>query len=148
VSVDLGATALATISHDLMGVHTAVYDGDIGLASTAARLKAAGVTSLRYPGGSYADLYHWETHTGTTTPAAGAGSNVIYIAPEANMGKFVSILENVGANAFITVNYGINSRATGPAARRRPRPGSPTPTVVPRTRGSSAPTTPIPPWIS
>jgi hypothetical protein len=116
VALDLGAAPIATISNDLMGIHTAVYDGDIGRASTATLLKAAGVTSLRYPGGSYADLYHWETHSGTTTPAQGAGSNVIYVAPEANMGRFVSVLQSVGANAFITVNYGMNSRATGPGS--------------------------------
>jgi hypothetical protein len=116
VNVDLGATPIATISSDLMGVHTAVYDDDLVRPSTATLLKAAGVTSLRYPGGSYADLYHWETHTGTTTPAQGAGSNVIYVAPEANMGRFVSVLKEVGANAFITVNYGMNSRATGPGS--------------------------------
>lgn len=116
VAVDLGAMPISTISDDLMGVHTAVYDHDLVRPSTATLLKAAGVKSLRYPGGSYADLYHWETHTGTTTPAQGAGSNVIYVAPEANMGRFVSVLESVGANAFITVNYGMNSRATGPGS--------------------------------
>jgi hypothetical protein len=145
VSVNLGATPTATISNDLMGIHTAVYDGDLGLASTAALLKAAGVTSLRYPGGSYADLYHWETHTGTTTPAQGAGSNVIYVAPEANMGGFVKILENVGANAFITVNYGMNSRATGPGSPKEAAAwvayanGSPTDTKVIGTDNSVPP---------
>jgi hypothetical protein len=116
VAVDLGATPIATVSNDLLGIHTAVYDGDLVRPSTATLLKAAGVTSLRYPGGSYADLYHWETHTGTTTPAQGAGSNVIYVAPEANMGRFVSVMQSVGANAFITVNYGMNSGATGPGS--------------------------------
>jgi hypothetical protein len=136
VSVDLGTTPIATISNDLIGIHTAVYDGDLVRASTATLLKAAGVTSLRYPGGSYADLYHWETHSGTTTPAQGAGSNVIYVAPEANMGRFVSVLKEVGANAFITVNYGMNSRATGPGSPKEAAAwvayanGSPTDTAV------------------
>lgn len=116
IAVDLGAMPIATVSNDLLGIHTAVYDGDLVRPGTATLLKAAGVTSLRYPGGSYADLYHWETHSGTTTPAQGAGSNVIYVAPEANMGRFVSVLESVGANAFITVNYGMNSAATGPGS--------------------------------
>ena len=52
-----------------MGVHTSVYDANMQLATTPEYLKAAGVTSLRYPGGSYADLYHWSTHKGTFTPA-------------------------------------------------------------------------------
>jgi hypothetical protein len=116
VTVNLAGTPIATIGPDFLGVHTAVYDGEIGAATTAALLKAAGVTSLRYPGGSYADLYHWETHTGTTTPAAGAGSNTIFVSPAAGFGHFVAVLQNVGANALITVNYGMNSRATGPGS--------------------------------
>jgi hypothetical protein len=116
VTVNLAGTPAATIGPDFMGIHTAVYDSAIGAATTTSLLKAAGVTSMRYPGGSYADLYHWETNTGTATPAAGAGSNVIFVAAEASFGKFVSVLQNAGANAFITVNYGMNSGATGPGS--------------------------------
>ena len=42
-----------------MGVHTSVYDANMQLPTTPDLLKQAGVKSLRYPGGSYADLYHW-----------------------------------------------------------------------------------------
>jgi hypothetical protein len=69
---------------------------------------------MRYPGGSYADLYHWETHTGTWTPAAGAGGNGLYIARDVDFGAFVGMLEKVGATAIITVNYGMNPQGTGP----------------------------------
>src|ERR1700690_3183592 len=90
VTVDLSAAATTKVSPDLMGIHTAVYDGLLTTSTTTEQLlRAAGVTSLRYPGGSYADLYHWESHTATDTPAAGAGSNTIYVAPEANFGQFV-----------------------------------------------------------
>ncbi|MEO8212974.1 MAG: hypothetical protein ABI560_07265, partial [Myxococcales bacterium] len=96
VEVDLAAATLATVSPDLMGVHTAVYDGLLTKSPTAeGLLKAAGVTSLRYPGGSYADQYHWESNT-------------------ANFGSFVQLLDRLGANALITVNYGMNSAGKGP----------------------------------
>ncbi len=115
VTVNLDGPAMAKVSPDLMGIHTAVYDGLLTTsATTQSLLKAAGVTSLRYPGGSYADQYHWESHTATATPAAGAGSNVIYVDPTANFGSFVSLLQRLGANALITVNYGMNSAGTGP----------------------------------
>ncbi len=85
------------------------------LASTTPDLlKAAGVTSLRYPGGSYADLYHWSLHTGTATPASGAGSNTIYVAPDAHFGNFLLFMERAGAHALITVDYGMNSLGNGP----------------------------------
>ena len=103
----------ATVSPDLMGVHTSVYDANMQLPTTPDYLKAAGVKSLRYPGGSYADLYHWSLHTGTYTPAAGAGSNTIFVAPDTHFGAFLLFMERVGASAVITVNYGMNSLGNG-----------------------------------
>jgi len=103
----------ATVSADLMGVHTSVYDANMQLVTTPDYLKLAGVKSLRYPGGSYADLYHWSLHTGTYTPASGAGSNTIFVDPSTNFGSFLLFMEKVGANALITVNYGMNSKGTG-----------------------------------
>ncbi len=114
VTVNVGATTMATVGPDLMGIHTSVYDGVMQSPTTPPLLKAIGVTSLRYPGGSYADSYHWELNTGTHTPAAGAGSNEIYIAMGADFGNFIGLLKNAGANAMITVNYGMNSKGTGP----------------------------------
>ena len=89
VDVNLAMTVRATVSPDLMGVHTSVYDANMQLPTTPDLLKQAGVKSLRYPGGSYADLYHWSTHTGTFTPASGAGSNVIFIARDTHFGAFL-----------------------------------------------------------
>lgn len=114
VAVNAGATPMATVGPDLMGIHTSVYDGSMQSPTTPDLLKSVGITSLRYPGGSYADSYHWELNTGTHTPAAGAGSNVIYIAMGADFGNFIGLMKNVGANAMITVNYGMNSAGTGP----------------------------------
>ena len=113
VTATLGTTVRATVSPDLMGVHTSVYDANMQLPTTPDYLKAAGVKSLRYPGGSYSDLYHWSLHTGTYTSAAGAGSNTIFIAPDTHFGAFATFMEKVGASAVITVNYGMNSLANG-----------------------------------
>ncbi len=113
VTATLTTTVRPTVSADLMGVHTSVYDANMQLVTTPDYLKLAGVKSLRYPGGSYADLYHWSLHTGTYTPASGAGSNTIFVAPDTNFGAFLLFMEKVGANALITVNYGMNSKANG-----------------------------------
>jgi hypothetical protein len=114
VTIDGTATAVATVGPDLMGIHTAVYDSSMQLPTTPDLLKAVGVTSLRYPGGSYADSYHWETHTATFVPTSNSDNNTIYVAPDADLGHFISLLGKVGADAMITVNYGMNSSATGP----------------------------------
>jgi hypothetical protein len=114
VTATLGTTVRSSVSPDFFGIHTSVYDGNMQLATTPDLLKAAGVTSLRWPGGSYADLYHWSTNTGTFTPASGAGSNTIYIADNTDFGAFLGFMTRVGANALITVNYGMNSLGNGP----------------------------------
>jgi|GEM_PF-746369 len=109
VTVDLAATPLATVGPDFMGIHTSVYDGAMQNAGTPDLLKAAGVTSLRYPGGSYGDLYHWATNTATAPRG-----DTPFIAEGTDFGHFVSLLQKVGANAMITVNYGSNTAGMGP----------------------------------
>jgi hypothetical protein len=104
VNVDL-ATVKATVLPEVMSVHTSAYDNAMGATTTPPLLKAAGVRSLRFPGGSYADGYHWSTHTMT-------GGH--YVAPAAHFGAFVGLMDAVGAGALITVNYGSNPQGTGP----------------------------------
>jgi alpha-L-arabinofuranosidase len=82
----------------------------MGAATTPALLKAAGVRSMRYPGGSYGDAYHWSTHT--MSPDADSGAP--YVSPAAHFGAFVALMDSIGAGAMITVNYGSNPKSTGP----------------------------------
>ncbi|NUO41072.1 MAG: hypothetical protein HOV82_03435 [Streptomyces sp.] len=62
VSVDTART-LATLPATGVGMNVAVYDGNMNHPSVPGLLKDAGVGAVRYPGGSYADGYHWQTHT-------------------------------------------------------------------------------------
>jgi hypothetical protein len=92
-----------------LGVGSSVYDNYLVNAAVPDNLKAAGVGMVRYPGGSYADIFHWQTTTTTT----GQGG---YIA--ANTGFVNWITKDViaaGASAIITVNYGSNPAGTGGA---------------------------------
>jgi len=114
VTATLTTTVRASFSPDFYGIHTSVYDGNMQLPTTPEWLKTAGITSLRWPGGSYADLYHWSTNTGTWTPASGAGSNTIFIADDTDFGHFLVFMEKVGEKALITVNYGMNATSNGP----------------------------------
>jgi hypothetical protein len=115
VTVNLAAPPTATVGPDLMGIHSSIYDGTIGSPSTADLLRAVGVTSIRYPGGSIGDVYHFENHLMySMVPTSNSPDGFVYVAPEADFGKFVSILQNVGANALITINYGSNPSTNGP----------------------------------
>jgi alpha-L-arabinofuranosidase len=51
---------------------------------------------MRYPGGSYADIYHWRDHT-----APGG-----YVAPNTDFDTFMASVARVGAEPMIIANYG------------------------------------------
>jgi hypothetical protein len=106
VKIDL-KTAVAEVPAAGYGVHTSVYDNNFTPADLVAKLKTAGVTALRFPGGSYSDIYHWKTHSRT------AGSE-IYINSNDTFDNFMTkdVLP-AGAQAVITVNYGSNAAGTG-----------------------------------
>ena len=105
VHVNLQAE-LAEVPAAGYGVGMSVYDNHFTSPGLAQKLKAAGVTALRFPGGSYSDIYHWKTHTGT----AGAS---IYINSNDTFDHFMTMdALPAGAQAIITVNYGSNSNGT------------------------------------
>jgi Cellulose binding domain/Fibronectin type III domain len=106
-SVTVSATAgLGTVPAHAIGLSTAVYDGDMNDAAIPALLKAAGVDALRYPGGSYSDIYNWQTQT------AAAGG---YVAPNTGFSNFMSTVTSAGAAPVITVNYGTGTSSLASA---------------------------------
>lgn len=87
---------LATMSEIGLGVNHAIWDAHLGTEETSDLLRAAGVRMLRYPGGSYADIYHWKDHT-----APGG-----YVAPNTDFDTFMAAARRVGAEPMIVANYG------------------------------------------
>ncbi|MGI5285868.1 cellulose binding domain-containing protein [Nonomuraea polychroma] len=97
VAVTVNArAALATVPQTGIGTNHAIWDTNLGTDETADRLKDAGVKLLRYPGGSYSDIYHWADHT-----APGG-----YVAPNTDFDTFMSGVHRAGAQAMVTANYG------------------------------------------
>jgi len=95
-----------------MGIHTSVYDSHLMDPAIPSLLRATAVTTLRYPGGGYADNYHWSTYKSTRWQAE-EPPKYGYYAPDNDFGHFVSLIDKVGT-AIITVNYGSNLAGTGP----------------------------------
>jgi hypothetical protein len=89
------------------GVGMSVYDNDFTSHGLPEKLKAAGVTALRFPGGSYSDAYHWKTNLGTP------GSNIYVNANDTFDHFMMQNLQPEGAQAILTVNYGSNEAGTG-----------------------------------
>ncbi|TDB69418.1 cellulose binding domain-containing protein [Micromonospora sp. KC721] len=102
VTVTVNARAgLATVPATALGVNHAIWDANLGTDQTSDMLKAAGVRMLRYPGGSYADIYHWKDHT-----APGG-----YVAPGTDFDTFMAAARRVGAQPMIIANYGTGTPA-------------------------------------
>lgn len=97
VAVTVNArAALATMPDTAIGTNHAIWDSYLGTDETADRLKDAGVKLLRYPGGSYSDIYHWADHT-----APGG-----YVAPNTDFDTFMRAAQRTGAQPMVTANYG------------------------------------------
>jgi hypothetical protein len=106
VAVTVNATGgLGTISSNAIGLNTAVYDGNMNDAAAPGLIKAAGFTALRYPGGSYSDIYNWQTNV-----AQGG-----YDAPNTAFSNFMGTAQAAGTHPIITVNYGTGTPALAAA---------------------------------
>jgi hypothetical protein len=92
-----------------LGVFSSVGDNQLMDPLTPQILQSSGVTTLRYPGGTYADNYHWSTYK----PTQWQGTDQLgYYASQNDFGHFVRLADQVGT-AVITVNYGSNLDGTG-----------------------------------
>jgi len=105
VTVALGQP-LATLPALGFGVATAVYDNNLVDLAVAGRLQAAGIKAVRFPGGSYADIYHWQTHRATTGASAYLNANDTFD------NLMTQVVNPAGARALITCNYGSNPAGT------------------------------------
>lgn len=97
VTVNAGAP-LGTIPTTAFGINNAVWDGNLLDANLPGLLQQAGVKVMRYPGGSTSDVYHWQSNT--TEP------NQSYANPSNTFDAFMGVVQQTGAQAMITVNYG------------------------------------------
>lgn len=88
---------LGTVPDVAYGLNQAVWDTNMNTQASVDLLSRAGVRMMRYPGGSYGDGYHWQTHT-----VSGGG----YIAPGTDFDSFMHTTQAIGAQAILIANYG------------------------------------------
>jgi len=105
VGVD-AASDVATIPAAAWGLNAAVWDGNLLDTAVPDLLSKAGVAALRYPGGSTADLYNWQTNS--IVPGQGSYAN-----PNNNFDAFMNLVKKIGATPILTVNYGSNPSGSG-----------------------------------
>jgi alpha-L-arabinofuranosidase len=85
---------IRTLDARLFGINTAIWDSMLDTPETIAALREIDVKTLRFPGGSLSDEYHW----GTGTVNGGAMPS--------DFANFAHVATAIGAQVFITVNYG------------------------------------------
>jgi hypothetical protein len=117
-TVDTGST-IAVMPEYFMGVHGSVYDNSLQYTGSPVfnqldgLLDAAGVNTIRYPGGGYADVFHFSTSRssgGTAgyglSPWWGQATNYGYMGPNTDFGNFVKLLDATNSKTVVTVNTG------------------------------------------
>jgi hypothetical protein len=87
------------------GLNSAVWDSQMNVPQVQGLLQQAGVRMLRYPGGSYGDIYHWQTNT-----APGG-----YVAPGTDFDSFMGTVRKIGAQPILIANYGMGTPAEAAA---------------------------------
>src|ERR1700722_1139543 len=120
-------TGPSLLSAAPLGLNTAPWDY-IYAANTSAGggvdviqplLRSAGITMLRYGGGSYADYYDWQTNTNIQDclpdDATASFTSSCASADSLGFAQFSQQARAIGAESFVTVNYGSGTPAEAAA---------------------------------
>lgn len=104
VAVDT-QSSLGAIPQTAFGLNAAVWDSHLLDPKLPPLLRQAGTTMLRFPGGSTADVYHWQTNSLTQGQSG-------YVDPHNTFDAFMGLTHQTGTQAMLTVNYGSNAAGT------------------------------------
>ena len=116
------ASPAVTLSAGPLGIDVApwdpVYSAPATLSKVQPLLKAAGITQLHYGGGVTADLYDWQTDTdiqGCSSTALAEFKATCANSDALGFPLFSQNARALGAQSFVTVNYGTGTPAMAKA---------------------------------
>jgi hypothetical protein len=105
VTVDLSSSG-AAVTNKLVGMNMAVwYDLVTNQTGIVDAFQAAGITQVRWPGGSDSDLYHWATNTECDNGYSDSNDTF------SNFVNDMAVPANL--NVALTANYGSNTGCNG-----------------------------------
>jgi hypothetical protein len=110
VTVNLTPTG-TVVTDKLLGVNMAIWYDLVGNnAGILSAFQSAGITQVRWPGGSDSDLYHWETNTGCDNTSGDS----TYVDSNDTFANFVSdVAKPANLDVALTANYGSNAACNG-----------------------------------
>jgi alpha-L-arabinofuranosidase len=104
IAVDATRT-LRTADRRHFGLNAAIWDAAFDTPTTISLLQEMQNQTLRFPGGSLSDEYHWQSNV--------TGNNTWQWAT--SFDEFAHVASNTAAQVFITVNYGTGTPAEAAA---------------------------------
>src|ERR1700722_4118098 len=118
VALQPSGSAATGLSAAPLGVNVAPWDGlytGSGAVAVQPKLEAAGIKQLRYGGGSYADVYNWQTNINVgACDQSGSASDCTAQNP-LGFAEFSRQAKAIGAESLVTVNYGSGTPAQADA---------------------------------
>jgi hypothetical protein len=113
VTVNKSSTGPA-VTDQILGMNMAAwYDILTNETAVVDAFQTTGIKAVRWPGGSWSDVYHWQTNTNCQNPPNGGGT------PDTDdvFANFVNDLAiPAGVDVALTANYGTNPACTGGGA--------------------------------
>jgi len=110
ITVDQSSAGPA-VTDQILGMNMASwYDIVTNKTGILSAFQAAGIKAVRWPGGSWSDVYHWQTNTNCQNGPYGGGT------PDSNdiFANFVSDLAiPAGLDVALTADYGTNPACNG-----------------------------------
>ncbi len=96
------ASPIRTVDARVFGINNVAWDGDEDAPGTIDQVTNMGIQTLRWPGGSWGDGYHWtnEAWQYSATSARTWGSFT---------SNFINTLTNAHAQAYMIANYGTST---------------------------------------
>lgn len=108
------STAGPAVTDQILGMNMAAwYDIVANETAVVDAFQTAGIKAVRWPGGSWSDVYHWQTNTNCQNAPHGGGT------PDTNdvFANFVSDLAiPAGVDVALTADYGTNPACGGGGA--------------------------------
>ncbi len=99
------ADAVRVVDARHFGINTAVWDALLDTSVTTSLLTSMGAGSLRFPGGSLSDDYHWATNTTDSNTWQWSTS----------FDQFAQVATAIGAQVYVTADYGSGTPAEAAA---------------------------------